>query len=189
LAAHYGMLLGLDESWVVADVNLELEAKRVTIRLDFIGKRVTCPGCGESCSKADHAPERSWRHLDTMQFETVLAARVPRADCKACGVKTAEVPWAGKSSPFTWMFEAFALAILEASRCVEAARKVLRLSWDATHRIMKRGVERGLLDRDLSKVNKWGHCSRINTFSRLVIIFAILLSALPVETVRRTEPG
>jgi transposase len=179
------MLLGLDESWVVADVNLELEAKRVTIRLDFIGKRVTCPGCGESCSKADHAPERSWRHLDTMQFETVLAARVPRADCKACGVKTAEVPWAGKSSPFTWMFEAFALAILEASRCVEAARKV----WDATHRIMKRGVERGLLDRDLSKVNKWGHCSRINTFSRLVIIFAILLSALPVETVRRTEPG
>ena len=23
---------------------------------------------------ADHAPERSWRHLDTMQFETVLRA-------------------------------------------------------------------------------------------------------------------
>lgn len=156
LAAHYGMLLGLDESWEVADVNLELEAKRVTIRLDFTGKRVVCPGCGGSCSKADHAPERTWRHLDTMQFETVLAARVPRVDCKACGVKTAEVPWAGKSSPFTWMFEAFALAILEASRCVEAARKVLRLSWDATHRIMKRGVERGLSGRDLSKVRKVG---------------------------------
>lgn len=60
-------------------MNLELEAKRVTIRLDFIGKRVVCPGCGEACSKADHAPERTWRHLDTMQFETVLAARVPRA--------------------------------------------------------------------------------------------------------------
>ncbi len=38
--------------------------------------------------QADHAPERTWRHLDTMQFETVLVARVPRADCKACGVKT-----------------------------------------------------------------------------------------------------
>jgi transposase len=156
LAAHYGMLLGLDSSWEVADVNLELEAKRVTIRLGFVGRRVTCPGCGESCSKADHAPERTWRHLDTMQFETILVARVPRADCKACGVKTGEVPWAGKSSPFTWMFEAFALSILEASRCVEAARQVLRLSWDATHRIMKRGVERGLLDRDLGKVKKIG---------------------------------
>ena len=156
MAAHYGMLLGLDESWEVVDVNLELEAKRVTIQLGFIGKRVTCPGCGEPCSKADHAPERTWRHLDTMQFETILVARVPRAGCKACGVKTAEVPWAGKHSPFTWMFEAFALSILEASRCVEAARQVLRLSWDATHRIMKRGVERGLLDRDLTKVSRVG---------------------------------
>jgi hypothetical protein len=60
-------MLGLDESREVADVNLELEAKRVMIRLDFIGRRVVCPGCGESCSKADHAPERTWRHLDTMQ--------------------------------------------------------------------------------------------------------------------------
>ena len=29
LAAHYGMLLGLDQSWEVADVKLELKAKRV----------------------------------------------------------------------------------------------------------------------------------------------------------------
>jgi hypothetical protein len=33
------MLLGLDESWEVADVNLEVEDKRV-IRLDFIGSRL-----------------------------------------------------------------------------------------------------------------------------------------------------
>ena len=156
LAVHYGMLLGLDESWKVTDVKLELDNKRVSIKLGFVGRRVTCPGCGAACSKADQAPERTWRHLDTMQFETILMARVPRADCKSCGVKTADVPWAGKSSPFTWMFEDFALAILEASRCVDAARKVLGLSWDSTHRIMKRGVERGLLDRDLTKVKKVG---------------------------------
>lgn len=156
LAGHYGMLLGLDDFWKVGDVKLELEAKRVTIQLGFTGKRVTCPCCEASCTKADHAPERTWRHLDTMQFETVLVARVPRADCKVCGVKTPEVPWAGKHSAFTWMFEAFALMILEASRSVEAARLVLRLSWDAVHRIMKRGVERGLIDRDLSTVEKVG---------------------------------
>ena len=136
LAAHYGMLLGLDHSWEVADVKLELKAKRVTIQLGFTGKRVACLCYEASCTKADHAPERTWRHLDTMQFETVLLTRVPRADCKVCSVKTPEVPWAGKHSPFTWMFGAFALMILEASRCVEAARWVLRLSWDAGHRIM-----------------------------------------------------
>ena len=155
-ATHYGMLSGLDHSWEVANVKLELEAKRVTIQLGFTGERVTCPCCEASCTEADHAPERTWRHLDTMQFETVFVARVPRADCKVCGVKTPEVPWAGKHSPFTWMFEAFARMILEASRCVEAARRVLRLSWDAVHRIMKRGVDRGLIDRDLSTVEKVG---------------------------------
>ena len=35
-------LLGLDESWKVTDVNLELEATRVTTRLDFTGKRGCC---------------------------------------------------------------------------------------------------------------------------------------------------
>ena len=36
-----------------------------------------------------------------MQFETVSVARVPRAGCKVCGVKTSEVPLAGKHSPLT----------------------------------------------------------------------------------------
>ena len=35
LAAHYGLLLGLDHSWEVDDVKLELEAKRVTILRNF----------------------------------------------------------------------------------------------------------------------------------------------------------
>ncbi|MFN5322613.1 MAG: transposase family protein [Planctomycetota bacterium] len=38
---------------------------------------------------------RTWRHLDLMQFETILRARVPRSDCPSCGVKTTTVPWAG----------------------------------------------------------------------------------------------
>ena len=66
LGAHYGMLLGLNHSWEVADVKLELEAKRVTIQLGFTGKRVTCPCCEASCTKADHAPERTW--LDIRGF-------------------------------------------------------------------------------------------------------------------------
>jgi hypothetical protein len=36
---------------------------------------------------------------------------------------------------------------------------------------------------------KWGHCSRINKFSRFLIVSAIALSALPEETVLLTEPG
>ncbi len=46
----------------------------------------------------DHAPEQKWRHLDAMQFGTILIARIPRCNCKQHGVKTSGVPWADKHS-------------------------------------------------------------------------------------------
>jgi transposase len=134
------MLLGLDAAWKVADVKLELDTKQVVIRPEHIGRQVTCLECCVACSCHDFAPERTWRHLDTLQFEIALAARVPRANCKACGVKTYTMPWAGKHSLLTCLFDAFAIEALKASRCVEAARKVLRLLWASTHKIIKRGV-------------------------------------------------
>ncbi|WP_391580975.1 transposase family protein [Bythopirellula polymerisocia] len=56
---------------------------------------MTCPECGAQCVITDHSPERTWRHLDTMPFETLLRARTPRAKCKACGVKTTNVACQG----------------------------------------------------------------------------------------------
>ena len=37
LAVHYGMLSGLDHSWEVAVVELELKVKRVNFQLGFAG--------------------------------------------------------------------------------------------------------------------------------------------------------
>ena len=156
LSEHYRQLLGLDASWEVSDVSLSLEERRVEITLQHRGRRVVCPECGAACGIADHAPERTWRHLDTMQFETVLKARVPRAKCGACGVKTTAVPWAGKYSRFTLMFEAFAIEVIQACGNVKAAAGLLRLDWDSVHRIMERAVERGLKRRDTESVRYVG---------------------------------
>lgn len=156
LKDHYRLLLGLDSNWEVLDVELDLKASRVEIELQHGGGRVECPECGGTCSIADHAPERQWRHLDTMQFETILRARVPRSRCKPCGVKTTAVPWAGKHSRFTLMFEAFAIEILKIAANIEGARKLLRLSWDGAQQIMDRAVSRGLEKRDLEEVTRVG---------------------------------
>ena len=156
LTEHYRLLLGLDDSWVVEDVDLALDEMRVSIRLAHRGGPVTCPQCAASCTVADHAPERSWRHLDTMQFETRLTARVPRARCRGCGVKTIAVPWAGKHSRFTLLFEAFAIKTLEACGNMHRAAELLGLGWDATQTIMERAVARGLKRRSVEEVEHVG---------------------------------
>jgi transposase len=157
LKSHYAQLLGLSANWEVCAVNLELAAKLVKIEVAHCsGVRVICPTCGASCTVADHSPERTWRHLDTMQFTTEIRARAPRSDCAECGVKTTEVPWAGKHSRFTLLFEAFAIEVLLMSRDVKAASDLLRLNWHSTQTIMKRAVDRGLLRREEEPVEYVG---------------------------------
>lgn len=156
LTEHYRQLLGLDEAWEVEKVALRLEENRVEIRLRHRGGPVACPGCGQACGVHDHADERAWRHLDTMQFETRLVARPPRANCPACGVKTAAVPWAEKHSRFTLLFEAFAIEVLQACGVVGRAAKLLKLDWESMHRILERAVARGLARRGEADVAHLG---------------------------------
>ena len=91
-----------------------------------------------------------------MQFETVLVARTPRVNCPEHGVKTIEVPWAGKNSRFTLMFEAFAIRVLQASETVKSGAGLLRLDWHSAHQIMERAVERGLQRRQMETVRLVG---------------------------------
>jgi len=157
LRVHYGLLLGLESSWVVADVDLALEQQRVEIAVEWAGgKEASCPQCGEACALYDLREERRWRHLDTMQFETIIRCRVPRCKCPEHGVQTVKVPWADKHGRFTLMFEAFAVQVLQACANVEAARKLLGLSWQQADEIRGRAVERGLQRRGEEAIERVG---------------------------------
>ena len=156
LNSHYSLLLGLKSPWKVAKVNLEMEQHRVVIEVSHGSGKVACPDCGKLSAQRDLAPARSWRHLDTMNFETIIQARVPRCNCPECGVKTTAIPWAGKHSRFTLMFEAFAIEVLQMAKSLDAGRRFLGLSWDSAHAIMERAVDRGLSRRDISGVEHIG---------------------------------
>ena len=110
LQKHYALLLGIGSPWEVKTVELKLPEKKVEIELSWQwGQSAQCPECGGACSIHDSAPERTWRHLDTMQFATLIRARTPRSDCPEHGVKTMQVPWAEPQGRFTLLFERFAL--------------------------------------------------------------------------------
>jgi transposase len=157
LQKHYALLLGLGSPWEVKTVDLKLAEKKVEIELGWQwGSAATCPECGRECSIHDSAPERTWRHLDTMQFTTLIRARTPRANCPEHGVKTMTVPWAAPQGRFTLHFERFAIEVLLACASVSQACELLGIGWESAHEIMKRAVERGLEGRRLESLKHLG---------------------------------
>lgn len=149
---HYATLLGLGTEWKVTRVALNVPDKKLDIHLEYAVGSAICPVCGKLGPVYDQQPERTWRHLDTMQFETLIHARTPRVRCADHKVKVIELPWASKSSRFTLLFEAFAIDVLKAARSVKDARNLLRLSWWQAQEIMEAAVERGLARRDADEI-------------------------------------
>lgn len=156
LTAHYQQLLGLPANWQVEQVDLSILGKQVSIKLVYTGQDSKCPECHDSCGIYDHAPEQKWRHLDTMQFETILVCRLPRCNCKKHGVKTVSAPWAERHSRFTLMFEGFVVQLLQHCSNTQAVATLLGLSWHAVDQIMLRAVKRGLKRRDTQAIEHLG---------------------------------
>lgn len=149
--AVFSTLLGLTDDWSVTSVELHLDADSIRLVVAHTGK-VCCPVCSKECAVYDHSEERLWRHLDTMRFMTLVACRVPRANCPDHGVKQLDVPWAGVKSRFTAEFECIAIKLLTMTRCQVRTANILRLSAGQVRYIMHRAVERGLSRRDLGAI-------------------------------------
>lgn len=139
----YQAILGIAAPWRVVKVDLALEEGQVDVWVEHgRGVRFACPECGRPCGVYDHSAERTWRHLDTCQYKTLLHASAPRVKCDEHGVKQAALPWSEPRSGFTALFERFAIDVLRATDVTKAAA-ILRISWDEAWTIKRRAVERG----------------------------------------------
>ena len=147
LTEHYAQLIDVRSPWEVTEIELSHEDQEVRIHVSQrSGSRLRCPECNRVCPGYD-TRERRWRHLDTMQYRTLLIAQVPRVDCAEHGVRQVSVPWADAGSRFTALFEVLAIDWLREASFAGVARQ-LRLSWDEVAGIQERAVRRGLSRRD-----------------------------------------
>jgi transposase len=157
LETHYAQLLGLDDSWIVTEVDLSKLDQQIVIHLMFVAQSHVCPECETVSPVHDlRGDTRQWRHMDTMQFATIISSQIPRIRCKEHGIKSIRVPWAEKNSRYTLLFESFALRVLQVARSVEEARRLLGLNWHQLEAIKRRGVARGLSRRQATKIRYLG---------------------------------
>lgn len=151
----YAQILGITPPWIVREVELALPAGEVIVHLDLDSSfNLTCPVCGEASPGYDTRPRR-WRHLDTCQYRTVIAADVPRVECSEHGVHQIAVPWAEPGGRFTALFEALAIDWMKETSLSGACR-LLGVSWDEAAGIQKRAVKRGLARREQVPLKRIG---------------------------------
>jgi transposase len=136
-------ILGIRAPWHIARVELKTDAKRVELWLEHEPTQWPCPDCGAQLTGFDHAEARTWRHLDTCQFETHLHAEIPRVQCPTHGIKQVRVPWAAPRSRFTLLMERLVIDLIRQCSTVKGACAIAGLSWDQAWGIMQRAVARG----------------------------------------------
>lgn len=143
----YKNILGIKVPWIVTSVQLELNQKTITVKVEHDHSLPTnCPVCNKKAAIYDHVIRR-WRHLDTCQMSTIIECDVPRVSCGEHGVKQINVTWAEARSHFTALFEALVINWLKETS-LSGVANLLGLSWDQVAGIQERAVSRGLARRE-----------------------------------------
>ena len=127
LEHFYTQSLGLKAPWRVTGVVIDGERKEVRIRVECkAGEAWADPETGERAEIKDWQ-ERTWRHLDTCEYQTVISARVPRVVLGSGRTMTVRVPWAEPGGRFTKRFESRIIEMLKECRTVRGAARLTRL--------------------------------------------------------------
>lgn len=156
LEHFYAQSLGLEKPWKVAGVVIDGERKEVRIRVECAaGEAWVDPETRERAEIKDWE-ERTWRHLDTCEYQTVISARVPRVVLSSGQTMTVRVPWAEPGGRFTKRFESRVIALLQQCRTVRGAARLARITDDQADGVMHRAVARGLLRREVQPLKEVG---------------------------------
>lgn len=151
----YAAILGVRLPWQVTSVTLDPKAEEVRVLIEAVaGTRFPCPQCKQPCPGYD-SRRRSFRHLDTCQFKTLLDADVPRIQCAEHGVLQIDIPWAEPNSGFTALMEALIIDWLQETS-IQAVSRRMHLTWDQIDGVMQRAVRRGLARRTLGAIRHVG---------------------------------
>lgn len=208
LEHFYAQSLGLEKPWRVTGVVIDGERREIRITVECEAGEVWADPETQERAHIKDWQERTWRHLDTCEYQTIIRARVPRLKLTDGSTMTVEVPWAEPKGRFTKRFEKHVISLLLHCLTVRGAASLARLTEDQVDGVMKRAVDRGLsrrTDEPLKHVGidekaiarKHRYATILNDLERNRVIdivpdrtreaAAALLSSLPEETRKTIE--
>jgi hypothetical protein len=92
--------LGVTAPWEVKEIRMDVAAQRVEVEVECAQTVWADPQSQERVHVHGYE-QRRWRHLDTMQFETFIVAKVPRLKYPDGRTELLSVAWAEPHSRHT----------------------------------------------------------------------------------------
>lgn len=138
----FNQIIILKVPWIVSEVLLDIKNNKINVVLKHKeGYLFTCPICKNHSLVYDHTKQRIWRHLDTCQLETLLHAKLPRIDCKDCGIQQIEPNWANKHSRYTILMERHILDLIENIKTINRVAEITGIGWNVILGMQKRAMK------------------------------------------------
>lgn len=144
-------------SFVYTDARF-VEGDPVELEIDIrarVGSRPTCSGCGTRASTYDTLSPRRFQFVPLWGILVFFVYAMRRVDCRRCGVKVEQVPWAEGKSPITTSYAWFLAGWAKRMSWKEVAQ-AFRTSWDSVYRAVGLAVAWGLAHRDLDGIEAIG---------------------------------
>ena len=147
------------KSFVYKDVKIKSIGRRDAIVVDIVPRKNGLPICS-SCMNAgpvyDHMPEeRQFQFVPIWNMPVYFYYRMRRVDCKECGVKVEQVPWAEGKSHITKPFALFLARWARKLSWKETAESFCT-TWDTVFRSIKQIVEYGMKRRNIEGITAIG---------------------------------
>ena len=119
------------------------------------GAKPVCSGCHRPAAGYDHLGLRRFEFVPFWGFMVLLLYRMRRVDCRACGVRVEELPWASGKHQLTKAYMLF-LAHWARKLSWQETAVAFRTSWDKVCQAVEYVVAWGLEHRHLGAIQAIG---------------------------------
>jgi transposase len=123
--------------------------------------KLICSGCHDRAPGYDTLSVRRWKHVPLWGIPVELVYAPRRVECRACGVKVEEIPWAQGKSPLS-IFLSVVLGTWAKLVAWQVVGRIFGLHWNTVRKAVRDLVEYGFKHRDLTGVG----CLGIDEISR-----------------------
>lgn len=146
----------IPEPWYIDRCVFDEKMEQLDVYLKFRkGSLFACSGCEEEAQSVQDIADydRTWRHLNFLEYPCYLHAELPRTTCSNCNrILRVKVPWAIKPrAGFTLLFDALILSMAK-DMPMNAISRLVKETDKRLWRILHHYVEHAIATQDLSHV-------------------------------------